>query len=476
MKHLKRCRDFAPLFCPLALAVGIGGALLGYVPPVYEVIPPMAVQEDAEEPLLTVSAEDMLAIPVSQESQNALGLADGIYEGVGIGFGGLIRVAVAVQNGRIAQAGVLENEGDDKEFLLRAQNVIRQVLTEQSTHVELISGATKSSRGILQGIRVALGQERAPVLQTSAPEPGCFDLPDGIYTGTAEGYRGPITAAVVVQDRQLRAVLIQKSEDDPSFFARAAVLLRTVVEAQSLAVDTITGATYSSRGILQAIANALDSQAAATQLTEEFLPLSLPETEEETEVEATAPLDSTPELEAPESEIGRERLERWSSWLQQRIFSKLKTKETPTQADADISEAEISSAAEPLWREESDTPTEKETAPAQRYADGVYTATAVCEPDEYLDFLPYEITVTLRLEQNRIVSLPTAVGASGDNLWYFNRALKGSGSVTGMMEQLLTKESLADIDLVSEATCSSRAILTASEAALAQAELPKEGV
>lgn len=86
---------------------------------------------------------------------------------------------------------------------------------------------------------------------------GKFPYTDGIYYGTAEGYLSDITVALVLQDKTIKAILITEQEDDEIFFNRAKAMIENVMKTQSTEVDLVSGATYSSKGILNAIKNAL---------------------------------------------------------------------------------------------------------------------------------------------------------------------------------------------------------------------------
>jgi len=80
----------------------------------------------------------------------------------------------------------------------------------------------------------------------------------GTYEGTARGMFSDITVAVTVDENDIIDVAV-KSHQDTRRIAGAAVerLPERIVEAQSFAVDTISGATISSYGILNAAKKAL---------------------------------------------------------------------------------------------------------------------------------------------------------------------------------------------------------------------------
>lgn len=81
---------------------------------------------------------------------------------------------------------------------------------------------------------------------------------DGTYQGSGQGYRGTTTVSVTIQNGVITSVSIVSYKDDPYFFGSAyPAIIQSVINKQSSNVDTVSGATYSSRGIIQAVANAL---------------------------------------------------------------------------------------------------------------------------------------------------------------------------------------------------------------------------
>lgn len=82
-------------------------------------------------------------------------------------------------------------------------------------------------------------------------------VPDGTYQGTFKGGRFSNTLKVTVKDHKITRITIVKDEQ----FGRSKVsgeLFDRVVAAQSLKVDTVSGATVSSKAYLKALENALN--------------------------------------------------------------------------------------------------------------------------------------------------------------------------------------------------------------------------
>lgn len=80
---------------------------------------------------------------------------------------------------------------------------------------------------------------------------------DGTYTGYGQGEAGLITISITIENRQLTDVEIIAHSDTPSRIIGTFELMDSMVETQSLDVDVITGATYSSNGVIDAVRDAL---------------------------------------------------------------------------------------------------------------------------------------------------------------------------------------------------------------------------
>jgi uncharacterized protein with FMN-binding domain len=82
-------------------------------------------------------------------------------------------------------------------------------------------------------------------------------LADGIYTGSHEVFPVSVIVDVTVQDHKIKGIELVKHQNGKG--ASAEIITKKIIEAQSLDVDTISGATSSSKVILKAIEKALNS-------------------------------------------------------------------------------------------------------------------------------------------------------------------------------------------------------------------------
>lgn len=86
---------------------------------------------------------------------------------------------------------------------------------------------------------------------------------DGTYTGSAQGFGGDIKVKVTVSGQKISAIdITQASGEDEAYLSMAKDIIGTMLDKQTTDVDTISGATYSSTGIKNAVAQALEGAAA----------------------------------------------------------------------------------------------------------------------------------------------------------------------------------------------------------------------
>lgn len=82
-------------------------------------------------------------------------------------------------------------------------------------------------------------------------------LSDGVYYGSGEGYQSTITVAVTVSSGKITDVRVVSHADDAAYVARAQKLIPSIISQQTADVDTISGVTYSSKGIIAAVKDAM---------------------------------------------------------------------------------------------------------------------------------------------------------------------------------------------------------------------------
>ena len=357
----KRCKALLPLV-QLLPAVAAAAAVLFALPRTVPVLAavPERLTAVVEQPVEAASSE------AEEEVLPKLPYADGVYVGSSRGYGGTVRVQVTMENGSITEIGILDASHETKQFLRRTKRLLTTIVEAQSWEVDAVSEATYTSRGILGAVQNALTgevvnnplppQPTAPLVVEEFTAPSTYL--DGIYTAEAMGFEGRITVQVTVAEDKITDITVLSAEDEEEYLSRAKRVIPAILEGQSPNVDAVSGATYSSTGILNAVKLALakaavapaeetdPEQAVPEEVVEEAAPSEAAEPEE---TPVTAP---TVEVVQPE---GKSAVSAWFKEVWQQLFPA----ETP-----DDSEPEPASSAEVLPASEAALPPEEtETEP-----------------------------------------------------------------------------------------------------------------
>lgn len=382
---------------------------------------------------------------------------DGMYTGSAQGFGGTITVQVTVTGGKIADVIILSAPGETSSYLVQAQAVINRIISAGSPNVDVVSGATFSSNGILNAVKRALASaggtstdlyitELAPVVQDSTPimlTPVIMDpssitgkpsnsLKDGTYTGSANGFGGPVTVRVSIVEGKIAGIsVIAASGETGSFFSRAQAVIPQILTAQSPDVDSVSGATYSSNGIKNAVRNAI-SQAVVN--SDETI----------TNPDQNDSASTKPETDL-KPDIG-----------DQAISGTDKPAGPGTESDPPIadSEEEESVIYPDLWKKELSEIVEK---PEKEWKDGSFRGIG----EGFGGDIELEITVL----EGKIIRIEV-IEARKETPAFFNKA-------KALLGDILEKQT-SQVDVISGATFSSEGIIEALEEALKAAAASDE--
>ena len=340
--------------------------------------------------------------------KGAIDVKDGTYKGSANGYGGKVTVNVTVSKKTMTAIDIVSAPGETDSFFNRAKGVIDEMLTAQSTDVDVVSGATYSSNGIIGAVKNALfGTEsnnataaaNAGNAGGSAPsvskvsESGTWK--DGTYTGSGKGFGGTISVKVTVEDGKISAIdVTSASGETASYFSKAKGIIPKMISGQTTNVDAASGATYSSNGIITAVRNALSK-----------------------------------------AETGK------SSTKKKKKKNKKNKKKNSS----------------------SDSNNNNITAPAEGYEDGTYTGSAACSGEQFKE---YSVTANVTIKNGKISAVEISSTAKGTNLKQF----MSRDEIKNLPSLIVSKNGTSGVDAVSGATYSSHAIFNAVNDALSKAK------
>ena len=210
----------------------------------------------------TAAPATTAAAAAAAESEDAAGEFEaGVYEGTAAGFGGDVTAQVTIDaSGKITDLKVTGDGETPSVGGAAIEPMAEAILAAGSVEVDGVSGATITSQAIINAVKDAL--TKAGVLKASSGE---ISYTAGTYTGTADGRGGPMTVDVTVSDSAIESITVK---DHLETLGIADLPLEQIpadiVEYQSLGVDTISGATLTSYGVINAVADALEQAGADT--------------------------------------------------------------------------------------------------------------------------------------------------------------------------------------------------------------------
>ena len=228
----------------------------------------LVAEAEAAEPVKRTSPEEEQAVPAGTGNYE-----DGVYTGASRGYGDLITVQVTVKDRQITDIQILSAPGETEPYFSLAGSVVNTVIQAQTWEVDAVSGATFSSRGILGAIQNAITGEEVYNEEPPEVEPAGttsqddFEEPaaykDGTYYGTADGFGGPIEVEVVIRDGKIADItIVSASDESDSYLSSAEGVIGRILSSGTPNVDAVSGATYSSTGIINAVKRALSNAAA----------------------------------------------------------------------------------------------------------------------------------------------------------------------------------------------------------------------
>ena len=197
------------------------------------------------------------------------------FEGTGAGYGGTMKLKVLFDKGKIVDIKII-SDNETGSYLSRAKAIIAQIIEKQSVEgIDNISGATLSCNAIKDAVKDCISQQKGEgsigtVGSTGSSKGGGVavakqevdfaELNNGTYEGRADGYRrNSMSVKVTVQDGKISE--IEYANHDDAGYLRdegAKGIIQKIINTQSTKVDTVSGATKSSIGLINAVVNALE--------------------------------------------------------------------------------------------------------------------------------------------------------------------------------------------------------------------------
>lgn len=177
------------------------------------------------------------------------------------GFGGDVSITVTVDDSAITSVTATGDNETPGVGSKAVEQLPAKILEAQSAEVDAVSGCTVSSEALIAAAKLALSEAQG---QTG----GKVSFVPGEYTAVAQGHNGTVTVKTVFSENAIENIEVVKHFDTPGVHVKALIddLPAKIIEQQSLAVDTIAGATVSSNALLSAVKKCVEQAQGNTAL------------------------------------------------------------------------------------------------------------------------------------------------------------------------------------------------------------------
>lgn len=130
---------------------------------------------------------------------------------------------------------------------------------QQAQLISIQAETNKENLTKLESDLDTLVKKYGSIQMVTAEEPTeTYRWKDGTYEGTGIGFAGSILMGVTIEKGQITDIeLLDSGNDDDAYVNMAVSIIDRMLEAQDWDVDTVSGATFSSTGIKDGVAEAL---------------------------------------------------------------------------------------------------------------------------------------------------------------------------------------------------------------------------
>jgi len=183
----------------------------------------------------------------------------GTYTATADGNNGLVEVSVEMNETGIVSVTVINHEETPGISDSAIANVPQAIVDQQSLNVDTASGATVTSKAIIKAVEDCLAQAGGSAEDLVAKDASYEKtMTAGTYTAKAHGHHSDVEVQTVVTADAIESVTIL-AEGETYVLADPALeeIPARIVEHQTLNVDMITGATYTSKAIINAVEDCL---------------------------------------------------------------------------------------------------------------------------------------------------------------------------------------------------------------------------
>ncbi len=189
--------------------------------------------------------------------------ATGVYEGASTGFSGDVVATLTLEDGTMTGL-VFDESANANQILTDEQRTdfAQSIIQAGTPLVDTVAGATITSNAMIEATKDALA--KAGITEYREAEKVTYSADDisfvpGEYTSTKMGMNGEITVKAVFSDKTIESIEVTDHMETTGVGTAAfRILADHILTDQSLGMDIVSGATYTSLGYLAALEDCVE--------------------------------------------------------------------------------------------------------------------------------------------------------------------------------------------------------------------------
>lgn len=221
--------------------------------------------------MISVAASLALLVSLGACSSNGGKYKAGTYTSSAKGRNGDVEVTVTVTSSKIKSVAVSKHSETPGISDAAIKDIPAAIVKAQTANVDTISGATMTSKAVIEAAKAALAKSGAADTGSVAKAPRknvAVTYKAGTYEGSAAGMNGKLTLEVTFSDKAITDIKVKSSRETPHVGTPVyPIMFKDAIEANGSGIDIVSGATFTSLAVKNALNDAA-AKAGASKIEE----------------------------------------------------------------------------------------------------------------------------------------------------------------------------------------------------------------
>ena len=186
-------------------------------------------------------------------SMSVSALAD-TGSGTAAGLESNVTVEVTMEDGVITDVAIDVSGETENIGAAIGDEMTQKILDAQSADVDGVAGATITSDAVKEAAAAAIAKASGEAEEAGTDSEGGLTFTPGTYTGTSTGYNGSVELSVTFDETNITDIeVVASGETEHVGDVAYDILIPQIIEANGTGVDAVSGATFTSRALKEAV-------------------------------------------------------------------------------------------------------------------------------------------------------------------------------------------------------------------------------